>query len=59
MSDTYQNKKELFEDAIKHKNENHKCKYIKRKKGWGPFRLWVDCPYKGIEFLKKVELKDM
>ena len=45
---------------MKHKNPNHKCKYIKRKKGWGPFKLWVDdCPFKGIEFLKKVEVKDM
>ena len=51
--------KDVFEDAIKHENANHKCKYIKRKKGLGPFGLWVDdCPYKGLKFLEKVEIKN-
>ena len=48
MSETFDNKKHVFEDAIEHKNENHQCKYF-----------GSECPYKGIEFLKKDELKDM
>ena len=48
MSETFDNKKHVFEDAIEHKNENHQCKYF-----------GSECPYKGIEFLEKVELKDM
>ena len=40
--------KDVFEDAIKHKNPNHKCSYF-----------GSECPYKGIEFLEKIELKDM
>ena len=47
-SDVIQNKKDLFEDAIEHKNPNHQCSYF-----------GSECPYKGIEFLEKVEVKVM
>ena len=54
-SDSYNNRKDVFEDAIKHENVNHICKYIKRKKRWGPFKINLDdCTYKGVKFLKKV-----
>ena len=40
--------KSVFDDAIKHVNVNHQCKYFQN-----------ECPYKGIKFMEKVELKDM
>ena len=40
--------KYVFEDQVKHKNPNYQCNYF-----------GSECPYKGITFLEKLELKDM
>ena len=46
-SDNYGKMKDLFEDAIKHENANHQCKYF-----------GSECPYKGIKFMEKVLLEN-
>ena len=47
-TETYYDKKDVFDDAIKHKNPNHQCSFF-----------GSECLYKGIEFLEKVEVNDM
>ena len=38
--------KEIFEDWIKHENDNHQCKYFEN-----------GCPFRKIKFIKKEEIK--